>query len=121
MADPVLDEQHIIELLRSPSIPENVNRMQAGAVQALMDLFDRKVTREEFTNNASKCLLLYATASRLNILANMQAVYDAGNLSDGEFARATSELSHLMRIQSEGVVDMVERLKLCPTSQDLIH
>lgn len=121
MADPILDEDDIMSLLRSPISAENVSRLQAGAVQALIDVYDRKVTRDEFVNLASPILALYGQVGKLWMLSNIRDVYDAGNLDNGKFVAANTTMEDLIRKQAETVIEIVKRLKLCSTSQDVVH
>ena len=121
MSDPVLDEQYIIELLRCPVKAETVTMLQGGAVQALIDLYDRKVTREEFANLASPCLALYGQTAKLWLLANIEGVFDSGDLDKDRFVKAREGLENLVRKQAETVIEIVKRLQTCPTSQDKVH
>lgn len=121
MADPILDEDMIVTLLKTPVSVQNVNAIQAGAVQALIDLYDRKCTREEFVNLASPVLALYGQAAKLSLLANVEIVYDSGDLDKDRFNRARDGLVDLIRKQTETVIDVVKRLQLCAGTQDHVH
>ena len=121
MPDPILDEEMIIDLLRCPLKPETMMRIQAGAMQALADIYDRKVTREEFMEMASPCVALYAQACKLWLLHNIRRVYDTDDLTTARFEEASTGLEDLLRVQCETVIEIVKRLQLCPTSADKIH
>lgn len=121
MADPVLDEQQIIQLLKAPCTVEMVNILQSGAVQALVDLYDRKVTRDEFTAMASPCIALYGQCSKLWLLDNIKDVFMTGDLTAQRFDDAKNGLADVIRKQAETVIEQVKRLQLCPTSQDQVH
>lgn len=121
MADPILDEDTIVALLKSPISAQTVVRIQSGAMQALMDLYDRKVTREEFVTLASPCVALHSSAARMWLLANVERVYDNDKLDDDAFKQANESLEALIRVQSETVIEIVKRLKMCSTSQDVVH
>lgn len=121
MADPVLDEQNIVALLRCPIKAETVGRLQAGAVQAMIDLYDRKVTREEFINAIAPCITLYGSAAKIWILDNVRVSHEDGQLDAATFDQAMNGLADLTRKQAEIVVEMVKRLIQCPTSQDHVH
>lgn len=121
MVSPVLDEDNIIQLLRMPASTESVLALQSGAVQCLLDMYDRKVTRDEFIAHATKCVTLYANASRMQLLQSVRDVFDAENLTEQSFVKASKELSDIVRVGAEGVIDVVERLKLCPGSKDPVH
>lgn len=121
MADPKLDEDYIIALLRGAVVHENVARLQAGAMQALLDLYDRQATREEFINNASACCALFGQVAKFYMLKNIEVVHTEGSLDQQKFMEAEAGLQDLIRKQCESVIEIVKRLQLCPTSQDLVH
>lgn len=121
MADPVFDEELIIQLLKSTVSVDNVGRIQQGAVHALVDLYDRKVTRDEFTTMAAVVLALYGQSSKLWVLNNIKEVHDAGELDTERFNNARIALEDVCRKQCESVIDILKRLKECPTSADKVH
>jgi len=121
MSDPILDENIILHFLKAPPAAEHVNMIQSGAIQALIDLYDRKVTRAEFCAAAGQCVLLYASASKMMVLESMRELSAENILTADKFSEALSQLAELMRVQSQSVIEMVERLKQCPTSQDKLH
>lgn len=121
MADPVFNEDHIIALLRMPILNSSLGALQAGAIQSMIDLFDRKVTREEFVEQLAPCIALYGTATKMWLLDNIEAVHDDGDLNKEKFKAARAALVELARKQSETVVELVKRLQMCPSSQDKVH
>lgn len=121
MADPVLDEQNILDLLQVPVQLQTIGVIQAGAAQALVDLFDRKVTRAEFMEEASTCLSLYAQTAKLWMLANMKAAYEEAGIDGVAFEKAERGVTHLISRDVERVVALVKRLQSCPTSEDKVH
>lgn len=121
MADPVLDETVIIAQLKSPCSKDYVHIIQAGAVQALCDVYDRKVTRDEFTTAAAACLSLYGQAAKVWMLHNIEDVFKAANLNQAAFDDADQRMTELMRKHCEVVIELVKRLTECPTSQDKLN
>lgn len=121
MADPILDEDLIVSILQCPINSEQVNRIQAGAMQAMVDLYDRKATRDEFISLSAPCVALYGQASKLSLLGNIKHVCEQGDLDLNNINKSTERLEDLIRKQCETVIEIVKRLKLCPTSQDRVH
>lgn len=121
MADPVLDEDHIVQLLTVPVRADTISYLQQGAVQAMIDLYDRKVTREDFIEMLAPCIALYGQAAKLWILANIEAVHDSGELDKARFIKARHGLAEIIQKQTASVVEVVEKLAACPTSQDKVH
>lgn len=121
MADPVLDEDYIERLLTSPVGINYTDVLQTGAVQALVDCYDRKVTREEFLNAAGACLTLYGQNAKLWMIHTIKEKFNEGTLTHEHFREADEAFVHLIRRQAEQVLEIVKRLKLCPTSKDPVH
>jgi hypothetical protein len=121
MADPLLDEANIIRMLSEPADLEHAEDIQAGAVQAVMDLYDRKVTREEFVGNLAIALQLYGMCSKLWILNNIRTVFARGDLDADKFDRANHDLCATIGAQANVVAAVVKRLQECPTSMDQVH
>lgn len=121
MSDPLLDEDGIVQLLQSPIEVDNIHRLQAGAMQALLDIYDRKVTRQEFINLSSPVVALFGQAAKYWMLNNIKMAHDERLLDDNQFQIAESGMQDLMRKQCETVIEIVRRLQSCPTSLDKIH
>lgn len=121
MADPIMDEENIRLLLSSPPGLDNIGMIQCGAAQALLDMYDRKVTRAEFVEHASKCLALYAQCAKLWLINNVEIAHTAQPLDHEAFERARTGISDIIRAQSMALIEQVKRLEQCPTSQDKVH
>lgn len=122
MVSPILDEDWMITLLKAPTtLPDGVDRIQAGAAQALIDMYDRKVTRDVFLEQATPCLALYGQCAKLWVLRNIKAVFDDGSLDAAAFAKAEAGLTELVMRQSEEIINLVQRLKQCPNDEDRVN
>ena len=120
--DPLFDEDHIIHLLQSPVKVENIDLLQAGSVQTICDLFDRKVTREEFIAGLALGLQLYGMLAKLWLLDNIESLtkqFD-GHMPQEKWDAARSQSLMVITEQRVSMIDLVERLKQCPTSKDPI-
>ncbi len=95
--------------------------IQTAAIQALLDLYDRKVTRDEFINNAAPCVTLYGSCSKLNLLESVREAYIDGELSPEKMGNSETALCDLIRKQCEAVIEVVKRLQMCPTSRDSVN
>lgn len=121
MADPVFDEDDIIHLLRAPVVPGAIDALQRGSMQALLDLYDRKVDRKEFIAAGSLCVTMYAMLSRVYVLKSIEQLFRDGELAQGSFDKANEEIAQLVRVQAEALIEVVKRLQMCPTSKDKVH
>ena len=121
MADPIFDEDFIKELLSVPVGPDTANALQTGAVQCMIDLYDRKVTRDEFCNALGACITLYGQVHKLTMLHRIRDKFESGELGIETFTKTDEYMGDLIRKQCEGVIEIVTRLQLCPSSRDKVH
>lgn len=120
--DPLFDEDHIIHLLQSPVKVENIDLLQSGTVQTICDLFDRKATREEFIAGLALGLQLYGMLAKFWLLDNIEETtkqFD-GHLPQEKWDSARSTSVAVITEQRKSMIDLVERLKQCPTAKDPI-
>jgi hypothetical protein len=121
VADALLNERYIKELLRMPPTLSNCDAIQTGAAQTLLDIYDRKVTREEFMAMAGRCLSLYAQCSKMWVLNSIREVHLDGTLTDAKFDEANAEIADIIRKMAEQVIEDVKRLEMCPGSKDPVN
>lgn len=124
MSEPVLNEDVIMQLLSQPvtGSPTNVEMLQQGIAQALADLYDRGVTRDEFISGAALCLGTYAQTSKLWLLENIRSVHDeGGGLDTAKFDYARDGIISIIRNQLVQVKALVTRLMECPGKGDKVH
>jgi len=121
MADPVLDEELIANLVETKPSPDAVMRLLAGATMLLVDSYDRKTTRDEFLNIAHVALALHSYASQYGNTANMQAMAGRGKLDDAVFKQTMDNVTDLVEYYAAAAAKYARRLQECPRSKDKIH
>lgn len=121
MAGPILNEDYIKALLSVPVERDSVHRIQDGAVQTLLDLYDRKVTREEFIQNAAPCVLLYGQAAKYWALCTLYEKVLTDTLEKDEMRAIMEGLRINICAQTAIVADIVDRLKECPRDGEPIN
>lgn len=121
MADPILDENLLLARLKSPPNVIDTENLQSAAMGTLLDIYDRKVTREEFIKMASPCVALYAAVGRFELLMSIKECFDAETLDVSSFTVAATGIKAAIDAHSASVTETVNRLKACPTSQDKVH
>lgn len=119
--DPRLDEDVILQMLDAPLSVDSIDVIQAGTARALLDMYDRGMTRQEFCENASACLALYAQCAKLWLLKNIETAHGQQPLTEASFREAHDGIIAIMKLQVGGVIDAVKRLQQCPTSEDPVH
>jgi len=121
MADPVFDEALIIQLLQMKVCTDNVGPIQQGAVFALANLYDRKVTRDEFIGMAATILNLYGQSAKIWLLKSIEVNFQDGELDQDRIDMARVGLEELCRKHCEHAIEIVKRLQECPTTRDKVH
>lgn len=119
--DPQVDEDYLIGMLGAPINTNTTDIFQSAAMGVLIDLYDRKVTRDEFIASISPCAAMYAQAARLDGLNNIKAVFDAGHLNPASFDDAGKFLTDNIRRYGDRLIAMLKLLKECAGSKDPIH
>lgn len=114
-------EDAIVEMLNVPITAQTVETIQCGAVQLLIDLYDKKVTREEFCKDAAPLLELYGQTAKLWLLNNIHQVYKDHGLDEDRFAMAEKGITALIAKGVERATDMAKALRECATDGDKIH
>ena len=121
MSDPYYDEDHIKELLSVSVRVDNLDAIQAGAVQTMCDLYDRGVTREEYSQSMAMCLALYGQCAKLYMLNSLHTTFSDNGLTEQAFQAIFDMLKQVIESQAEQVTGLVERLMQCPSSRDKVH
>jgi len=123
MADPVLDENLILQLLTAPASGtiDDIGRLQAAAIQALTDMHDRKMTRDQYIQHAASAVSLYGQLCKLWMLLSMKEAFNNGDFDAARIAEAEHGLLNLVNKQVKTVHGIVTELMKCPTSQDVVH
>lgn len=122
MADPVFDEDAILQMLAAPVGPQElISTLQAGLMMALADLYDRRADRSFVMQHATVIVQTYAMLSRTWMLASMRELFDSANLQPHSFDKAHNDICELVNQNMRTVVRMIEQLQECPTSKDPIH
>ena len=122
MADPVYDEDAIIDMLKTlPGPQQTVPVLQNACLMALLDLYDRKADRMFFAQHAGMICTTYAMLSRTWMLMSMHDIFENGNLTEATFNKAHADIIQMVTENTEQIIAMVQKLKECPTSEDKVH
>jgi hypothetical protein len=113
MVSPILNEDIIVNLLSVKASVDTIPPLQHGALQALLDMYDRKVTRDVFIQNAVKCVALHTNMAKLHMLRNIQVLFEEGTLGAASFERANNELTTLVEEDARQVIACVKEMMKC--------
>jgi hypothetical protein len=120
MSDPVFDENEIKRLVALPVRVANIEEIQQGAFQTMVDFYDRGVTREYYAGALMQTLILYGQCAKLWMLNSIHDCYHNGQLGEAAFDTTYNSLKNMVEGQQKVVVGLVEAMQECPTSKDRI-
>lgn len=120
MADEPLEDL-LVEMLSVPVSVQTIGTIQTGAVRALVNLYDRKVTRDEFCVMAAPLIELHTQSAKLWILHNIHAVYVEGDLDETRFKEAHDGLTKLITAGVERAIEIVKKTRECAQPGDAIN
>lgn len=124
MADPILDEEHILEVLGLPtdaSPSATCARLQTGALMALIDAYDRRATRDQFIVIASEALALHTIAGKSLMLASTHELFREEALTEASFLTASASAADITSGKVAALIEIVQRLSKCPTTKDVVN
>lgn len=121
MSDPILDEQEILQDLHTPVSPETVARLQMAVVGAMCDIYDRKVTREQFCAMLGPCITMYGALSKLHTIDKVRTALRAGEVTEENLNATITASEDRLRTYIGAVRGVMKQLMECPTSEDKIH
>lgn len=117
----ILDECVILHLLEAPPAASNTERLQNGALNTVIDMYDRKVTRDEFIAGIGHALNLYGQCAKLYVLAHVKGSFDRNELNAADFKTVEEALVARISGSAQYLTKLVERMQLCPNKGDAVN
>jgi hypothetical protein len=121
MPDPLLDEPLILLQLNVPVSVNSVERLQQGAVLAVIDGFDRKVLREPFLNITSDAFRLATNLEKLELISRIMELQKQDKLTAEHLADAHGQLLASSETSRLAVINQLHLISQCPTSEDKVN
>lgn len=121
MADPLINEPLCLMMLQQEINDETMPYMQNAALQVIMDLWDRKVTREEFAKSCGVAIMLHSTIAKLYVIAQTRELTVTEKLTLETIDTSTARLTEFATDKRVALGAIMERLMQCPTSEDSVH
>jgi hypothetical protein len=119
--DPQIDEAGCIFMLQQDINIETIPYHQNAALQVIMDLWDRKVTRAEFGQHAGTAISFYSTLAKLNVCEQLQAMIAKEPLDPEKMSNTIAELHRIANDKTLALVNIMRKLQHCPTSADTVN
>lgn len=120
-ADPIIDEEFMVEALSAQVSPATIARLQTGAMMLLIDAYDRKTTRMEFAQIADAAVKAYAQTAKLWLMTNIREACDSGYLDAAHVDEATCALIANVADKINDAREIALILKQCPLKEDKVH
>ena len=106
-------EDAILEDLGRPLNSDTVGRFQYAAIGALCDLYDRKVTSENYSKMATATVELYASCARLWQFHKLREAFQRGDVTLATIDRAIDGTERSIRSQVGAVENIIKLLQQC--------
>jgi hypothetical protein len=119
--DPQINEAGCIFMLQQEINAETLPYHQNAAIQVIIDLYDRKVSREEFLKSAGTAVSFYATLAKLYVIEQTHALTVTNTLTLETVDTATAKLHVIAADKAAALVKIMVLLAECPTSEDKVH
>ena len=119
--DPLLAENAILGNLSMPSSAENAEPLQVGAMLTLVAMYDRKLQRDSFVEIAESVTGLFGMLGRLSIAESILHMMEKKVFDQEKIETAAKELVTYAEAERHKIIKLMELVKQCPTSTDLIN
>ena len=119
--DPLLAENAILGNLSMPSSAENAEPLQVGAMLTLVAMYDRKLERDSFVEAAESVTGLFGMLGRLSIAESILHMMEKKVFDQDKIEIAAKELVAYAEAERHKIIKLMELVKQCPTSTDLIN
>ena len=121
MPTPLLNEHMIIEELQLPVNITTIGQLQAQAILATVDSYDRHLKREPFVDGMSTAFALHSAAGRLQTLISIQNLIKTGAQVPEKLDSAIKELTDLAGKHRDMLKMHMHLVIQCPWEDDKIH
>jgi hypothetical protein len=119
--DPQLSEKAVLGNLSLPSLAENAEPLQIGAMLSLVAVFDRKLNRELFLEMAESTTALFGMLGRLSIAESVLHLMRSGVFDQAKIETAVKELVVFADAERNKIIKAMELVTQCPQSDDKIN
>jgi hypothetical protein len=121
MADPVIDENLIVDLLDVPPSPDTARQLMAGATMLLIDAYDRQISRDYFVSVVHNAMSLHTYAGQYGAVTNTQRLLADGKLSAEVLVTSSDAAVRLLNQYIALCLRQAHLLRECPLSTDRVH
>lgn len=121
MADPLLNEGAIIQMLDVISAPANVEKLASASFLSIIDSHDRKLEREDWVAIVQDALGMNDMLTRLELTNALYNRFKRNKLEDETFTDALKELTKRAEAFREDLKRRMELVAQCPYETDTRH
>ncbi len=120
-ANPRICEDVIMSTLLMPITLPNTEALRTAATLAVIDAFDRGLTREAFIDMLNCSNELHNYLSRIRTIQAMHNMQKEGVLSEEVLTKAFDDLVKYSQAARSVMVRYVSVVQKCPTAADNVH
>lgn len=121
MPDPQLSEEIIMDALGAIASPVSAERLENGAVLAIVDCFDRRINRDPFITAVTNACMLHDSLGRLHFANAMMLMWKQEKLSIEELEKAVKRLTERAEDSRNRLIKEMELVVQCPLEADKRH
>jgi hypothetical protein len=120
-ADPVLDEQMILDTLAHKINHKTSPFIQQAAMASTIDGFDRKVLRGPFIEIAETSFLLKDALARRDLISSIDELFRSGDLKQASIDEAIEGLTKTAELARTKLLSLMKDVAQCPGTEDKIN
>lgn len=119
--NPLVDEESIVSVLRSVPQLETLPYFRRAAVMAVMDAFDRGVSRDFFASILSNCVNMNEVARRMEMVQMMRQDLTAQTLTVEKLDEVSAALIGSFEQYRHAIAQEAFEVSEMPQANDVIH
>ncbi len=121
MTSPVMNEQFILETLSGVITPEGPNHHCVASMWAILDAYDREVTRENMEEIVATAMNLHNRVNRLQAMATTRSAFKEGLLSPEFLDDNIAALQNSADANRNTLIKHMQTLMECSEDEDPLH
>ena len=121
MPDPILNEQLILEVLQEPFQPATAEKLAHASILAVMDAYDRKITREAFVDLLDSAVNLNSMCVQTLLLSNILRKKAANTYKDADIDEGLKKIITMGDMHRDRLFMMADLVAQCPQEADTKH
>lgn len=121
MANPIMDEDMLLEMLACQMNYDNTARLQSAALYAVVAAHDRQCTRDEFIALMESAMGVHSYVGKMSMMTQIRQNFTEKQLDLEMIDRSLENLISYGNSSQANLRAFLTRMVQCPTSLDKVH